>query len=278
MKITLLVIALLCPGVALADVVSDATHFDDAYGNTGLYTLGYEKELGGYAFNIGGFEYNSNTDGTRDAMYGQFVGVHRRFSDALRVKGRLYLNHSGPDFGNVTAFGETRSGISHEESCERDFASLNNATYFQGCALSVGITKGSVYGSVGIAKYAFNDDNSRDVASLRLGYNIAESATVEVFTKRTRDSEPSPLYFSPDEFTSTRFMARYVFRPVNHLSIKVGAGGGPETISGEAATAKYADVLLRYDHRRISLFLKAERKWSPGYSYNYGTASAVIHF
>lgn len=278
MKTIVMFALALMPGLAAADAITDVIHFDDAYGNTDLYALGYENELAGYALSVGGFEYNSNTAATSDAMYGQFVSVNRRFSNALRVKARLYLNHSGPDFGNITVFGETTNGISHEESCERDFASLNGGTYFQGCALSVGMTKGDVYGSVGVAKYAFSDDNSRDVTSLRLGYNITESATVEVFTKRSRDSEPSPLYFSPDEFTSTRIMARYVFRPVTNLSVKVGAGGGPESISGEDATAKYADALLRYDHRNISVFIKAERKWSPGYAYNYGTASIVIHF
>lgn len=277
MKTVMLALALV-PGLAMADGLVDATHFNDAYGNTGLYAVGYQQEVAGFALSAGAFEYTSNTETTSDSMTGQYVGVSRRFSNALRVKSRLYLNQSGTDFGNVTVFGETESGISHEESCERDFASLDTGTYFQGCALSVGMTKGDVYGSVGVAKYAFSDDNTRDVAVLRLGYNITEAATVEVFSKRTRDSEPSPLYFSPEEFTSTRIMARYAFTPADNLSVKVGAGGGPESINGYDATAKYADILIRYDHRNVSLFLKAERKWSPGYAYNYGTMNVAIHF
>lgn len=274
-----ILLAALIPGMATAGIVVDVTQFNDNFGNTGLYSIGYEKEVKGYAFSLGAFEYKANTyDDNYTTMHGQFVGIHRRFSDVLQVKARVYSNQSGHDFGNITMSGTASNEFTHEESCERDFADIHSDTYFQGCSVSAGITKGKTYGALSVGRYAFNDNNSRDVISGRVGYNLDDNNSVEVFKKRSQDSIPSPAYFSPYDYASTRLMIRHVFHPTKSMMVKVGAGGGPEKINGIYSSVKYMDAVARYDHHNLSMFLKVEKKWASNYSYNYGSATLSFNF
>jgi uncharacterized protein YaiE (UPF0345 family) len=278
MKFFILLVALI-PGMATAGIVVDITHFNDNYSNTGLYDIGYDKEVKGYTFSLGAFEYKTDTyDDNHTTMHGQFVGIHRRFSDVLSVKAQVYLNQSGHDFGNITMSGAASNGFTHEESCERDFADIHSDTYFQGCSVSAGITKSKTYGILSIGRYDFNDNNYRDVISARLGYNLDDNNSVEVFRKQSQDSIPSPSYFSPYDYNSTRLMARHLFHPTKNMTVKVGAGGGTEHINGIHSPVKYMDAVARYDHHNLSMFLKVEKKWASNYSYNYGSATLSFNF